>query len=78
MSVRAFSAWLLRQVARQDAVGDLARDARADETWPSQVLDLDAIHDSLDETNASQEAHEALDRAWFEFEHRSRGDLISV
>lgn len=66
-----FKAWLRLQRHRHDPVGDLARDACADNLWPRGRARLQTLHDHLARMGAIPEAHDALDRAWFEWNARS-------
>jgi uncharacterized protein YozE (UPF0346 family) len=63
-----FKAWLRHQQHRRDPVGDLARDAHHDHEWPRGSARLRTLHDHLDEMNACAAAHDALDRAWLEWD----------
>ncbi len=66
--VETFTGWLLRQRDRGDPVGDLARDALEDRTWPVLAEDHAAFHQHLVLLGAMDLAMEALDRAWDEYE----------
>ncbi len=66
--VETFTGWLLRQRDRGDPVGDLARDALEDRTWPVLAEDHAAFHQHLLLLGAMDLAMEALDRAWDEYE----------
>ncbi|MFA5883287.1 MAG: hypothetical protein WDA60_05515 [Acidimicrobiia bacterium] len=68
-----FTDWLRKQTRRRDAVGDLARDTRADLHWPppgkpsrsryrGYLVQLGAIPAALD----------ALDLAWEEWDAQRR------
>jgi len=58
-----FSTWLRRQTHRDDPVGDLARDAKADRDWPGPTSDLQALQRHLALKRACPEARAALKRA---------------
>ena len=71
----AFTDWICRQGHRDDAIGDLARDVRADlrgpraddgDRWP-RGGDLETLRRHLEERGASDGALAALDRAWSEW-----------
>ncbi len=62
-----FTAWLRRQRSRHDPVGDLARDAGEDGTWP-RARSREALESYLAALGASDGAIAALDRAWLEYE----------
>jgi hypothetical protein len=64
--VGSFSEWLRAQRRRDDPVGDLARDAMADDGWLGG-RDLSALHGHLSRYGACEGAHDALDRAWREW-----------
>jgi uncharacterized protein YozE (UPF0346 family) len=65
---RTFTSWLRRQVRREDPVGDLARDAVRDPTWPRRTITIDRYRDYFDEREAGYLAVATLDRAWAEWE----------
>ncbi len=54
--------WLLKQAGRADAIGDLARAAKADRGFPRDGH-YKAISRRLNELQADGEAHEALEQA---------------
>jgi len=64
---RSFAAWLKSQRHRDDAVGDLARDAAADRRWPKAARSLQCLLGYLDGRGACAGAVEACRRAWAEF-----------
>jgi hypothetical protein len=68
MSELGFTTWLRRQRQRDDPVGDLAREAARDRGWPRPPARLAILHAHLERTHAPDGAHEALDRAWFEWD----------
>ncbi|MFA6114189.1 MAG: YozE family protein [Sphingomonas sp.] len=61
-SAQPFGRWLLAQVAREDAIGDLARSAKADSRFPRDG-DFEAISRRLNELQAESEMHLALEDA---------------
>jgi 5-methylcytosine-specific restriction endonuclease McrA len=63
----AFYSWLEKQQKRNDPIGDLARDAKKDQHFPVTQTDLELLHCHLIHTNASCEAHCALDEAFREY-----------
>jgi hypothetical protein len=69
-----FDRWLPWQDGRQDPVGDLAREARRDDRWPTQpeAPGLPELHQHLAEMGAPDEAHAALDSAWSEWQEGRR------
>lgn len=69
-----FKVWLKRQKHRNDPVGDLARDAMRDRHWPPGAK-LSRLEGYLGERGACKEAHEALYRAWREWQANERGDV---
>lgn len=54
-----FAAWLLAQDHRQDAIGELARAARRDPSYPARG-DWRAVSKRLNELSADGDLHEAL------------------
>ena len=62
-----FTTWLKAQRGRDDAVGDLARDAAADPHWPKAAKSLPRLLDYLAGRGACPGAVEACRRAWAEF-----------
>jgi uncharacterized protein YozE (UPF0346 family) len=58
-----FRAWLSRQKTRDDAIGDLARDAARDRCFPHRG-DLDRYRAHLDQHAACLAAYETLIDAW--------------
>jgi len=61
-----FGAWLLCQVARDGWIGDLAKAAKADRTFPKEG-DPDAVRKHLSDNRAESDMLEAIDdaeRAW--------------
>lgn len=54
--------WLLAQVSREDAIGALARAAKADSKFPKDG-DFEAISRRLNELQAEGETHVALEEA---------------
>ena len=71
----AFSDYLLGQRGRDDAVGDLARDATRDPEWPKQRgLSFNRLRNYLIFNNACQSAIDALVCAWNEYGEMNRND----
>lgn len=62
-----FYEWLLTQVDREDPVGDLAMDAREDDSFPDGDEDGSTYVEHLKSATASPEALQALKDAYFEF-----------
>jgi hypothetical protein len=67
-----FRDWLRRQRDRPDPVGDLAREAHHDHGWPRGRARLDTLHLHLDDLDACDGAHDALDCAWIEWIEEAR------
>lgn len=61
-SAQPFGRWLLAQVSREDAIGGLARAAKADSKFPRDG-DFEAISRRLNELQAEGEMHVALEDA---------------
>ncbi len=59
---QALGRWLLAQIGREDAIGDLARAAKSDAKFPRDG-DLEAISRRLNELQAEGEMHIALEDA---------------
>jgi uncharacterized protein YozE (UPF0346 family) len=62
-----FKAWLRTQTYREDAIGDLARDASQDHCWPWGSASLGHLEKHLEKHGAIPEALETLRRAWAEW-----------
>ena len=62
-----FNQYLARQCDREDAIGDLARDATEDGTFPRHVVWFDQVRGYIYRARACPEAHEALREAWREW-----------
>ena len=61
-----FYRWLMRQLERDDPIGDLARDIKRDSAFPASGSLLE-IRLHLGSLGACGEAVRALDEAWSEF-----------
>lgn len=64
----SFTRWLATKSKDQDRVGDLARDAVIDESWPTRGKSISTFYDHLENMNASQNALDTLKIAWYRFE----------
>ena len=62
-----FWCWLSRQRRRADPVGDLARDAWQDETFPRRARRLDTLDAYLGRVGACDGTHRSLRRAFGEY-----------
>ena len=73
----SFVDWLEEQVRRRDAIGDLARDTRADVDWPPRgKVSRQKLRAYLESQGAIDAALAALDAAWAEWDDlRRAGDL---
>ena len=64
-----FVDWLAGQTRRRDAIGDLARDTRRDDTWPpSGKVNRIKLRAHLEAHDAIPGAVDALDAAWYEWD----------
>jgi hypothetical protein len=64
-----FVDWLAGQTRRRDAIGDLARDTRRDDTWPpSGKVNRIKLRAHLAAHDAIPAALDALDAAWNEWD----------
>lgn len=71
----AFSDYLLGQRGRDDAVGELARDAARDPEWPRRRgLSFNRLRNYLMVNNACQSALDALLCVWDEYSQINRDD----
>ena len=71
----AFSDYLLGQRGRNDAVGELARDAARDPEWPKRRgLSFNRLRNYLLVNNACQSAIDALQCVWDEYAEINRDD----
>lgn len=64
MYTRSFKAWLKKQSFRDDPVGDLAVDAKADHDLPDT---FEEMREHLERRSACAGARGALEQAWSEF-----------
>lgn len=62
-----FTAWLRAQRRRPDPVGDLARDAASDDTWPTSANSLPRLLAYLTARGATFAAKRDCYRAWLQF-----------
>jgi uncharacterized protein YozE (UPF0346 family) len=62
-----FTSWLMEQWGRDDPIGDLANDARDDQSFPAEVASLDALDNYLFVRGAGRDARDAAAAAWREF-----------
>jgi len=62
-----FSNWLFKQRERDDRIGDLARDAIADNTWPRQASKKNSFLAYLKKVSACDDAISSFKEAWIEF-----------
>ena len=67
----SFTQWLQRQRHRNDPIGDIARDAGQDETWPKRQRTFGAFYAYLEECGACDGALRALRAAWAEWRRAS-------
>ncbi|MFG2232688.1 YozE family protein [Streptomyces sp. NPDC048723] len=65
-----FTAWLLRHVTDQGAIGDLARKAAADPDWPEDPNRLQTFTDHMEHGGATQTALQNLTDAWIRYASR--------
>lgn len=63
-----FTHWLHTQTARQDPVGDLARDVAADHAWPLTAKTVESYERYLAERGADPALIAALFDAWAEYQ----------
>jgi uncharacterized protein YozE (UPF0346 family) len=64
---RSFYEWLMKQVDRNDPVGDLARDAKSDNQFPVSATHFGRVLGHLAAMGAGQPAKQALQEAWREY-----------
>lgn len=62
-----FYRWLQKQVERIDGVGDLARNARADESFPAETSSLIKLQDYYKDQSFDDESLDTLKEAHSEF-----------
>lgn len=65
---KTFYAWLKTQNFRNDPVGDFAKDAIADSSFPKKTNSFETLRKYLRKRNACLGAFEAQQRAWTEFQ----------
>jgi len=71
VSVRSFRRWLVQFGREESAIGDLARDVRADPGWPSGPGLLARYQVHLQEAGAAPDALEALRSAWLRYQQEN-------
>ena len=86
-TVMSFNAWLMKNLWRGDSIGDLARTARKDATWPRRrkhledftayLLNINRTSRIWNPTRVYSEAPCALHRAWTEYNHFNYGHSSS-
>ena len=64
---KSFKGWLNQQRARNDAVGDLARDAWLDESFPKSAKTIRPYRRHMEHMHASDAAMDTLEEAWEEW-----------
>lgn len=64
---KGFYRWLKKQKGRQDRVGDLARDALIDKTFPKHTNTLRRLEAYLESKTNYSPVFETLQIAWEEF-----------
>lgn len=62
-----FKSWLMSQKKREDAVGDLSRDALKDRTWPP-TQDMVKLRQHLVKRGVVEKTLQALDEAYAEYQ----------
>ncbi|MEV6394460.1 YozE family protein [Streptomyces sp. NPDC051907] len=65
-----FTAWLVRHVTDQGAIGELARMAAADPDWPEGPDRLHTFTDHLESGGATQAGLQSLTDAWIRYASR--------
>ncbi|MFB6805330.1 YozE family protein [Streptomyces sp. NPDC056387] len=65
-----FTAWLLRHVTDEDAIGELARWASADPHWPEGPDRLGTFTDHLEDADATRAVLQDLTDAWVRYASR--------
>lgn len=68
----AFFKWLLRQLNRDDPIGDLAKDVKRDSNFPKTAKTREIIYSYIAHQRASREALVAFDESWIEFKTTSK------
>jgi uncharacterized protein YozE (UPF0346 family) len=63
----SFYQWLISQIERPDNVGDIARDAKADQNFPDDLTHYQDIEKYLNSVGACEGAVESLKDAWLEY-----------
>ena len=74
--MNSFTRWLRAQQRRDDAIGDLARDAVKDEHWPKGASTLRTFRCHLEQLGACDRAVATLSRARAEYESSRRAPVI--
>jgi uncharacterized protein YozE (UPF0346 family) len=62
-----FYQWLISQIDRPDNVGDIARDAKTDKTFPNELQAYQEYENYLSKLGACSAAIESLKDAWLEY-----------
>ena len=71
----SFYPWLLRQAARDDPIGDLAREAHQDPAWPKKTDALPRLDRYLRDRGSGIATRRALRRAYGEWLIATAGEL---
>ncbi|MBN1122754.1 MAG: hypothetical protein JXJ17_16880 [Anaerolineae bacterium] len=72
-----FTSWLFSQNDRSDPVGELARGAERDRTWPRKGNTYHVFEEYLAVDDASRGLLDALALAWAEFEQHVQEEPVS-
>lgn len=68
----SFPEWLMKNLHREDPVGDLARDAARDTNWPPRFRSRNGFRTYFVRHRACFDALDALEKAYTEFEISSK------
>lgn len=72
----SFTQWLLRQVGRDDPIGDLAGDVGRDPDWPARSKSLNRLLVYLRSRGTCDGAIAALRAAWREWQEVAREPVL--
>jgi hypothetical protein len=71
--IKSFTAWLDTKKSKDTRIGDLARDAQVDRSWPQEATTKAEFLHHLKEVKACDEAIETLNLAWAAYQRTKRG-----
>lgn len=65
-----FTKWLKEQSGRDDAIGELARNVKRDDTWPNNAKSFSVVYGYLMHVGVHTDTLATLQKAWREYPGR--------